>query len=212
MGDIHDIEDLITKWHSLETLVSVASDPMSLVLIKPPGESGADVVIGSTQRFGVPMGFGGPHAAYFAAREKNMRSVPGRIIGVSIDRRGKTALRMALQTREQHIRREKATSNICTAQVLLGVIAGCYAVYHGPDGLGIIANRINRMTGILAEGLKKSGILVENEHYFDTLTISAGEKSKGIYEKALAKNINLRKIKSLYILLVIHPNRKNNKR
>ena len=193
-GDIHDIEDLITKWHELGTLVSVASDPMSLVLIKPPGESGADVVIGSTQRFGVPMGFGGPHAAYFAAREKNMRSVPGRIIGVSIDRRGKTALRMALQTREQHIRREKATSNICTAQVLLGVIAGCYAVYHGPDGLGIIAKRINRMTGILAEGLKKSGIIVENEHYFDTLTISAGEKSKGIYEKALAKNINLRKI------------------
>ena len=193
-GDIHDIEDLITKWHELGTLVSVASDPMSLVLIKPPGESGADVVIGSTQRFGVPMGFGGPHAAYFAAREKNMRSVPGRIIGVSIDRRGKTALRMALQTREQHIRREKATSNICTAQVLLGVIAGCYAVYHGPYGLGIIAKRIHRMTGILAEGLKKSGILLENDHYFDTLSISAGEKSKGIYEKALAKNINLRKI------------------
>ena len=193
-GNIHDIENLITKWHEFGTLVSVASDPMSLVLIKPPGESGADVVIGSTQRFGVPMGFGGPHAAYFAAREKNMRSVPGRIIGVSVDRRGENALRMALQTREQHIRREKATSNICTAQVLLAVIAGCYAIYHGPEGLRIIAKRIHRMTGILAEGLKESGISVENKHYFDTLTISVGEKSKDIFEKALAKGINLRKI------------------
>ena len=195
-GDIHDIDDLITKWHEFGTLVAVASDPMSLVLIKPPGESGADVVIGSTQRFGVPMGFGGPHAAYFAAREKNMRSIPGRIIGVSVDRRGETALRMTLQTREQHIRREKATSNICTAQVLLGVIAGCYAVYHGPEGLGIIARRIQRMTGILAEGLKQSGISVENANYFDTLTISAGETNEGFYEKALAKGINLRNIGS----------------
>jgi len=195
-GEIHYIDDLITKWHEFGTLVSVASDPMSLVLVNPPGESGADVVIGSTQRFGVPMGFGGPHAAYFAAREKNMRSIPGRIIGVSIDRRGKTALRMALQTREQHIRREKATSNICTAQVLLGVIAGCYAVYHGPDGLRIIAKRIHRMTGILAEGLKESGIPVENKNFFDTLTTLTGERSKAIYENALAKGINLRKIGS----------------
>lgn len=195
-GDIHNIDNLIEKWHESETLVTVATDPMSLVLLKPPGESGTDVVIGSSQRFGVPMGFGGPHAAFFAAREKNMRSIPGRIIGVSVDRRGKTALRMALQTREQHIRREKATSNICTAQVLLGVIAGCYAVYHGAEGLRIIAQRIHRLTSILAEGLKQFGISFDNAHFFDTLTISAGEKRDSFYQSALEKGINLRKIGS----------------
>ncbi|HBL55734.1 MAG TPA: glycine dehydrogenase (aminomethyl-transferring), partial [Deltaproteobacteria bacterium] len=193
-GDIHDIEILIEKWHESGTIISVATDPMSLVLLKPPGELGADVVFGSTQRFGVPMGFGGPHAAFFAAREKYLRNIPGRIIGVSVDRRGKTALRMALQTREQHIRREKATSNICTAQALLAVIASSYAVYHGPDGLKIIAQRIHRLTNILAEGLKQLGFSVDNSHFFDTITFSLGEKRDSIYESALEEGINLRKI------------------
>ncbi len=192
-GDIHDIENLIEKWHESGTMVAVASDPLSLVLLKPPGELGADVVVGSTQRFGVPMGFGGPHAAFFAAKEKNLRSIPGRIIGASIDRRGKTALRMALQTREQHIRREKATSNICTAQALLAVIASSYAVYHGPEGLRIIANRIHRLTNILAEGLKQLGFAADNSHFFDTITISLGEKRDSIYKSALEQGINLRK-------------------
>ena len=193
-GDIHDLENLIEKWHRSGTMVAVASDPLSLVLLKPPGELGADVVVGSTQRFGVPMGFGGPHAAFFAAKEKNLRSIPGRIIGASLDRRGKTALRMALQTREQHIRREKATSNICTAQALLAVIVSSYAVYHGPEGLRIIARRVHRLTNILAEGLKKLGFALENSHFFDTITISLGEKRDSIYEAVLEQGINLRKI------------------
>ena len=192
-GDIHDLENLIAKWHESGTLVAVASDPLSLVLLKPPGELGADVVVGSSQRFGVPMGFGGPHAAFFAAKEKNLRSIPGRIIGASKDRRGKTALRMALQTREQHIRREKATSNICTAQALLAVIASSYAVYHGPEGLRIIAERTHRLTNILAEGLKQLGFATDNSHFFDTITLSLGEKRDSIYESALEHGINLRK-------------------
>ena len=193
-GDIYDLENLIEKLHESGTIVSVASDPLSLILLKPPGELGADVVFGSTQRFGVPMGFGGPHAAFFAAREKNLRNIPGRIIGASVDRRGKTALRMTLQTREQHIRREKATSNICTAQALLAVIASSYAVYHGPEGLKKIALRVHRLTNILAEGLKQLGFSVDNSHFFDTITLSLGEKQNSIYESALKQGINLRKI------------------
>jgi len=195
-GDIHDIEQIIKIFHQSGTLVSISSDPMSLVLLKPPGELGADVVFGTAQRFGVPLGFGGPHAAFFASREKYLRSIPGRIIGASVDRRGKTALRMALQTREQHIRREKATSNICTAQALLAVISSCYAVYHGPEGLRIIAIRIHRLTSILVEGLNKLGIPLKNSFFFDNITLSLGNKRDNYYEIALKEGINLRKIDS----------------
>lgn len=149
-GEVRDLRPLIDQLHSQHALACVAADLLSLVVLTPPGELGADVVLGSTQRFGVPMGYGGPHAAYFACRDDYKRAMPGRIIGVSRDARGNTALRMALQTREQHIRREKANSNICTAQVLLANIAGFYAVYHGPEGLQRIAQRVHRLTFVLA--------------------------------------------------------------
>jgi len=193
-GEIHDLENIIKNWHQSGTLVAVSSDPMSLILLKSPGELGADVVFGSAQRFGVPMGFGGPHAAFFASREKFLRNIPGRIIGASVDRRGKTALRMTLQTREQHIRREKATSNICTAQALLAVISSCYAVYHGSEGLKIIAKRIHRLTNILAEGLKKIGVSLYNLNFFDNITLTLGENRDDLYDRALKLGINLRKI------------------
>ena len=191
-GDIHDIGPLIESAHAQNTLVVVATDLMSLVLLTPPGELGADVVVGNSQRFGVPMGFGGPHAAFFATREQYKRSTPGRIIGVSIDRHGKQALRMAMQTREQHIRREKATSNICTAQALLAIMASFYATYHGPEGLTRIASRIHRLTNILAAGLQKLGVNICNQHWFDTLTIEAGAQQDQINRRATAAQINLR--------------------
>ncbi|MGB0204781.1 MAG: aminomethyl-transferring glycine dehydrogenase [Neptuniibacter sp.] len=192
-GDIKDIQSLITQAKSLKTMVSLAADPLALVLLKSPGEMGADVVLGSSQRFGVPMGFGGPHAAFFASSEKLKRSVPGRIIGVSIDSKGNQALRMAMQTREQHIRREKATSNICTAQALLANMASFYAVYHGPQGLKTIAERVHRLTAILANGLKAKGVQV-NETYFDTLTLTVPETRGDIYQRALDAGCNLRLI------------------
>lgn len=174
-GVVSDYTAFMDRAQATEIKVVVAADIMSLAVLTPPGEWGADVVVGTTQRFGIPMGYGGPHAAYFATKESYKRHIPGRIIGVSVDRTGKPALRMALQTREQHIKREKATSNICTAQVLLAVMAGMYAVYHGPNGLRYIATKINRLTQTLAKGVNALGFEQLNSHYFDTLKIDLGE-------------------------------------
>ncbi|NUU37940.1 aminomethyl-transferring glycine dehydrogenase [Pseudomonas sp. C2B4] len=191
-GEIRDLRPLIDHLHAQQALACVAADLLSLLLLTPPGELGADVVFGSSQRFGVPMGYGGPHAAFFASRDEYKRAIPGRIIGVSKDARGNVALRMALQTREQHIRREKANSNICTAQVLLANIASFYAVYHGPEGLKRIAQRVHRLTCILATGLERKGITRLNQHFFDTLTLDVGGTQTAIIQSAQAAQINVR--------------------
>jgi len=193
-GDVHDYAALADKIHDAGALLTVCCDPLALVMLKAPGEWGADIVVGSAQRFGVPMGFGGPHAAFMATREEYRRSVPGRIIGVSVDAQGRQALRMALQTREQHIRREKATSNICTAQVLLANVASMYCVYHGPDGLKRIAGRVHRLTSILAAGLKELGVKVRNDNWFDTLTLDVAGEADAIHDRAIAAGFNLRRI------------------
>ena len=191
-GHLEDISPLIETAHAARILVAVAADIMALLLVKSPGSLGADVVVGTSQRFGVPMGFGGPHAAFFATRDAYKRSTPGRIIGVSIDRRGNQALRMAMQTREQHIRREKATSNICTAQALLAIMAAFYAMYHGPDGLRRIASRIQRLTCILAAGLQDAGFKADNNTFFDTLSYTVGDQQQAIVQRALDSGMNLR--------------------
>jgi glycine dehydrogenase len=193
-GHVHDFTQAIADLHAAKAIGIICADPLALTLLKEPGAMDADIAVGSTQRFGVPVGYGGPHAAYMASKEAYKRAMPGRIVGVSIDSHGGKAYRLSLQTREQHIRREKATSNVCTAQALLAVMASFYAVFHGPEGLKAIAQRIHRKTVRLAKGLEAAGFKVEPEAFFDTITVHVGVLQKTVMQAAVAEGVNLRAV------------------
>jgi glycine dehydrogenase len=208
LGDIKDPSEAISKIHKNNGKAVLVCDLLALTKLKTPAELGADIAVGSSQRFGIPMGYGGPHAGFFATKDEFKRSMPGRIIGVSVDRHGNKAYRLSLQTREQHIRRDKATSNICTAQALLAIVSAAYAVYHGPDGIKKIAENTSQLAKNFADKIKQSGYEIYSDHFFDTITIKTLDKTESIYQNALAQNVNIRKVNS-EMLSVAFDERKN---
>ena len=208
LGDIKDPSEAISKIHKNNGKAVLVCDLLALAKLKTPAELGADIAVGSSQRFGIPMGYGGPHAGFFATKDEYKRSMPGRIIGVSVDRHGNKAYRLSLQTREQHIRRDKATSNICTAQALLAIVSAAYAIYHGPDGLRKIAENTSQLAKNFADKIKQSGYELYSDHFFDTVTIKTLDKTDSIFRNALRQNVNIRKVNS-EMLSVAFDERKN---